>query len=96
MNNYKLRNHIPIAGPATREPYNGDESSLRVSLGFVPRKFYQELGIDFGEQWHLDPVYRYNTLVKMKKHLHEEFPMVDYFEPCCDGNGDTIFGFDIL
>ncbi len=82
MVEYKLRNHIPLSAPATREPYTGDEADLRVSLGFVPRWYHKRLGIDFSQQWHTDPVYRYETLVRMKIHLHQSFPTVPYFKPC--------------
>lgn len=82
----RLRNHIPLSGPATREPCTGDEPFLRVSLGFVPRWYHKRLGIDFSQQWHTDPVHRYDTLVAMKTFLHEIFPAVAYFEPRFNGN----------
>lgn len=78
---YRLRNHIPISAPATREPLIGDEPDLRISMGFVPRWFHKRLGIDFSEKWHLDPIYRYETLVIMKEYLHKLFPMIPYFTP---------------
>ena len=80
MKDYRLRNHIPISGPATREPLIGDEKDLRVSLGFTPRWYNKRLGIDFSKQWHLDPVYRYESLLKMKTHLQEAFVMVPNFK----------------
>jgi hypothetical protein len=76
-----LRNHIPISAPATREPCDGTETPLRVSLGFTPRWYHQRLGIDFSQNWHLDPGYRYETLVAMKEHLHKSFPSIPYFVP---------------
>ena len=81
MSELGLRNHIPLSGPATREPATGDEPFLRVSLGFTPNWYHQRLGIDFTEKWHLDPEYRYETLVAMKEHLHGAFPGVPYFTP---------------
>jgi hypothetical protein len=79
MNDYRLRNHIPISGPATREPCCGDETDLRVSLGFTPRWYNKRLDIDFSERWHIDPEYRYMTLLKMKAYLNNIFPNVPYF-----------------
>ena len=76
-----LRNHIPLAGPATREPCDGTEGMFRVSIGFIPRWFHQRLGIDFSEQWHEDPIYRYETLATMKMYLTERFPSVTNFQP---------------
>jgi hypothetical protein len=80
VKDYRLRNHIPIGAPARREPFVGDEPDLRVSLGFSPSWFNKRLGIDFAERWHLDPVYRYETLLEMKRELNTTFPMVLDFQ----------------
>jgi len=72
---YQLRNHIPLAGPATREPCDGTEGRLRVSMGFTPRWYHDRLGVDFGQKWHLDPEYRYTSLVRMKELLHPSIPL---------------------
>jgi len=42
MTESRLRNHIPLSAPATREPCTGDEQDLRVSLGFVPGSVVRE------------------------------------------------------
>lgn len=76
----QLRNHIPISGPARREPVDGTESPMRVSLGFEPMWYTQRCNLDFSEHWHTDPIYRHATLVAMKKELHQAFPMVDYWD----------------
>jgi hypothetical protein len=76
-----LRNHIPIASPARREPADGSESPLRVSLGFEPAWFSRRCGVEFSEKWHRDPLYRYETLKRMKKELHRVFPAVPYWDP---------------
>lgn len=76
----QLRNHIPIAGPARREPADGTESDMRVSLGFEPAWYYQRCGVDFSERWHTDPYYRYETLKQMKAELVRAFPTVAYWE----------------
>jgi len=80
MKDYRLRNYIPLGAPARREPLVGDEPDLRVSLGFTPRWFHRRLGIDFSERWHLDPEYRYETLLVMKKEVNRAFPMVPSFK----------------
>lgn len=87
-----LRNHIPLSGPATREPCDGNESPLRVSLGFTPKWYRDRLGTDFGESWHLDPVYRYTQSIRMRRLLEDVFPSVDYFrlrmrDGAADGGG---------
>ena len=76
-----LRNHIPLSGPATREPCDGTESPMRVSLGFTPKWYADRLGVDFSECWHLDPGYRYGQMLRMKEYLADVFPEVDYFRP---------------
>ncbi|MDF1566561.1 MAG: hypothetical protein P1P77_00925 [Spirochaetaceae bacterium] len=84
MNIPGLRNHIPLGAPATREPCDGSESSMRVSLGFTPRWFRDRLGIDFSESWHQDADVRFHSLTAMKAHLHECFPEVPFFVPSGD------------
>jgi hypothetical protein len=76
----QLRNHIPIAGPARREPVNGTESAMRVSLGFEPAWYHQRCGVDFSERWHTVPYYRYRTLQRMKEALVRAFPTVPYWD----------------
>ncbi|HCT89882.1 MAG TPA: hypothetical protein DF613_00640 [Lachnospiraceae bacterium] len=78
---YTLRSYIPISGPGLREPCRGDESDFRVSLGFTPLWYQERLGIDFSRRWHCDPVYRYESLMAMKKYLTELFPSIEHFRP---------------
>ncbi len=80
MSTGRLRNHIPIAAPARREPADGTESALRVSLGFEPGWYHRRCGVDFGRRWHVDPLYRFQTLELMKAELKRAFPSVDYWE----------------
>jgi hypothetical protein len=75
----RLRNHIPLSGPATREPCDGTESPMRVSLGFTPNWYRDRTGTDFGEPWHADPAYRYAQSLRMRELLSDLFPEVDYF-----------------
>ena len=88
----KLRNHIPISGPARRELVDGMESDMRVSLGFEPAWFHQRCGINFSEKWHLDPFYRQKSLVKMKKELCKNFPTVSYWNEDFKDDLSTISG----
>jgi hypothetical protein len=80
MSILQLRNHIPISGPARREPTDGSETAMRVSLGFEPAWFHRRCGVDFSKRWHTDPVYRHETLVAMKDELCRAFPMVTYWD----------------
>ncbi len=77
----QLRNHIPMGGPARREPVAGDETDMRVSLGFEPAWFCRRCGVDFSERWHTDPVYRYESLSTMKGELVKAFPAIAYWDP---------------
>jgi len=76
----KLRNHIPIGGLSTREPVDGTESPLRVSLGFEPAWYHHHCGVSFTEQWHRDPYYRFEHLKKMKSRLKRVFPSIPYWD----------------
>jgi hypothetical protein len=76
----QLRNHIPISAPARREPADGTESDMRVSLGFEPAWYHRRCGVDLGEQWHTEPRYRHDALAKMKEELCRAFPSVDYWD----------------
>jgi len=76
----KLRNHIPISGPARREPADGTESAMRVSLGFVPAWYQRRCGVDFSERWHRDPRTRYRALETMKAELIRAFPTIPYWK----------------
>lgn len=87
-----LRNHIPISAPARREPTDGTESAMRVSLGFEPAWFHERCGVDFSEQWHTEPVYRHESLVAMKRELHHVYPDVSYWSPADDTDTWTLSG----
>jgi hypothetical protein len=77
----KLRNHIPIAGPARREPADGSEPRFRISLGFEPAWYRRHSEVSFTDQWHRDPEYRYKTLKAMKAELVRAFPGIPCWDP---------------
>jgi hypothetical protein len=88
----QLRNHIPISAPARREPADGAESDMRVSLGFEPAWFHSRCGVDFTERWHKDPFYRYASLKAMKAVLVDAFPAVTYWDLSNEDDLATISG----
>lgn len=69
----QLRNHIPIGGPARREPANGSESPMRISIGFEPAWYVEHCGVDLGESWHKEPFTRRKALERMKAELLSRF-----------------------
>jgi hypothetical protein len=70
----QLRSYIAPGAPATRTPCDGSESALRIEFGFTPRWYQKHLGIDFSNRWHVDPIYRGETVTAMRRELHRRFP----------------------
>ena len=89
ITNRQLRNHIPIGGPATREPCTGNEPILRLSLGFTPGWLRKHVETDFSEVWHTDPDYRYETLLNIKRYLNKLFPEIDTFKMVMQGKTEV-------
>jgi len=73
----QLISYIAPSAPATRRPATGEEPFLRPEIGFTPQWYHRELGIDFGERWHIDPRYRGETVVAMRSLLCERFTRSD-------------------
>lgn len=74
MNSQQLISYIALAAPATRRPATGDLQFLRPEIGFTPKWYHQALGIDFGERWHSDPIYRRRMIVSMRNEIDRRFP----------------------
>jgi uroporphyrinogen decarboxylase-like protein len=70
----QLVSYIAPAAPATRRPADGSEPFLRPEVGFTPAWYRQHLDIDFGRQWHTDPVVRRDSLLQMRQLLDRRFP----------------------
>ena len=69
----QLISYIALSAPATRRPANGDEPFLRPEIGFTPRWFCKNLDIDFGQQWHINPAYRRDSLAAMGQEVKHRF-----------------------
>ncbi len=76
----RLKIYLPIAAPARRVRCDGSESPFRLCLGFEPKWFTERCSVTFTERWHRDPVYRFETLVRMKEELLRRFPDVGQWD----------------
>jgi len=88
----QLRNHIPIGGPARREPADGSEDKMRVSLGFEPLWYSERCEADFSAAFHKDPYFRFEMIGKMKKELIQSFPSVSLWDMDDETDQATISG----
>ncbi|MCP4645619.1 MAG: hypothetical protein GY851_34560, partial [bacterium] len=92
---HQLRSYIAPAAPATRTPCDGTEPELRVEFGFTPKWYRESCGVDFSERWHLDPLYRREALVAMRRELNRRFPSLrlgGHDPDSAAGNLDGIHG----
>ena len=89
---HQLRSFIAPAAPATRAPCDGSEPDMRIEFGFTPRWYREACGIDFSERWHLDPLYRHETIITMRKELNRRFPALRLGGPGPDAAPATIDG----
>ncbi|MCK9638749.1 MAG: hypothetical protein M0R39_02480 [Prolixibacteraceae bacterium] len=70
----QLISYIALGAPATRRPATENLPFLRPEIGFTPKWYHQALGIDFGEKWHIDPVYRKQAILAMRYEIDLRFP----------------------
>jgi hypothetical protein len=69
----QLISYIAPAAPATRRPAEGNEPFLRPEIGFTPKWYREALGIDFGERWHTDPVYRRDAIIAIRAEFRRRY-----------------------
>ncbi|MCP4642244.1 MAG: hypothetical protein GY851_17500 [bacterium] len=89
---HRLRSYIAPGCPARRTPCDGSESDMRVEFGFTPKWYRERLDIDFGERWHLDPAYRWETVAAMRRELNERFPGLSLGGPDPERSPPTLDG----
>ncbi len=89
---HQLRSYIAPACPATRAPCDGTESDMRIEFGFTPRWYREACEIDFSEPWHLDPMARRASVVRMRKELNRRFPSLQLGGPDPENAPATIDG----
>ena len=75
----QLRGYIPLSVPLNWEPVTGKEPPLRIGASFTMNWFHKRVGVDFSEPFHVDPVFRFESIMKMKNHVRESFPDIAYF-----------------
>jgi hypothetical protein len=67
--------YIPFASALVwNRKVAGDDSDLKIHVSFSPDWFTKRMGLDYGETWHRDPVYRRESFVAMAKALNSEYP----------------------
>ncbi len=74
MKNSQLISYIALGAPATRRPAIGNLPFLRPEIGFTPNWYRQSLGIDFGEKFHSNLLYRKQSLAEMRFEIDRRFP----------------------
>jgi hypothetical protein len=69
----RLFPYIPFAGALVwnRNPSGGGPLKLHVS--FSPDWFAARMGLDYGERWHRDPIYRRKSFADMARALNREY-----------------------
>src|ERR1035437_1240254 len=72
----QLISYIALSAPATRRPAKGDETFLRPEIGFTPKWYRDAVGVDFGEDWHIDPAVRLQSIILMGREVRRRFPGV--------------------
>lgn len=88
----QLRSFIAPGAPATRRPCDGSEPDVRVEFGFTPRWYREACGVDFSQRWHLDALYRRETVVAMRRVLNERFPALQLGGPRPEESPATLDG----
>lgn len=53
---------------------------MRTIISFTPNWFPKKIGIDFFERYHLDPGYRFESLLKMKDYIKRFFNQMDLIQ----------------
>ena len=70
----QLISYIALGAPATRRPASGKLPFLRPEIGFTPNWYHKSLGINFGEEYHTNPAYRKEAILKMREEVDHRFP----------------------
>lgn len=70
----QLISYIALGAPATRRPARGKLPYLRPEIGFTPNWYHQALGIDFGKDYHTNPAYRREAILRMREEVDRRFP----------------------
>lgn len=79
--------YVPFAGALVWNRAQADPSPLKIHVSFSPDWFSARMGLDLGERWHADPVYRRESFVAMARALNAEFPRL-----CLGGDPRDIRG----
>jgi hypothetical protein len=66
--------YIPFAGALVWNRSASGGGPLKIHVSFSPDWFTARMGLDYGERWHRDPIYRRESFAAMARALNREFP----------------------
>ncbi len=79
--------YVPFAGALVWNRSQADSAPVKVHVSFSPDWFTARMGLDMGERWHADPLYRRESFIAMARALNAEFPRL-----CLGGDPQAITG----
>ncbi len=95
----QLKYYINLGAPPIRDYVFGSLPFMRPEVGFNPSWFHKFCGIDFSEEWHMEPKYRLESHKKMKAEIKNRFEGCNIGEVLDDKPVDLltgIFGIGIM
>jgi hypothetical protein len=79
--------YIPFASALVWNRLDDGDPDLKIHVSFSPDWFTRRMGLDYGERWHKDPIYRRSSFVAMARALNTEYPDLQL-----GGDPDSIIG----
>jgi hypothetical protein len=79
--------YVPFASALVWNRLADGDPDLKIHVSFSPDWFSRRMGLDYGERWHRDPLYRRGSFVAMAGTLNAEYPELQL-----GGDPDSIIG----
>jgi len=88
---FQIRPNTPDSCPLLWEKADEPvQPKMRIMHGFTPKWFRSTMGVDYSRPWHIDPVLRHESLIKMKQTLNDHFPSLRLGGEAPESIGGTI------